>query len=116
MRRRPPRSTRTDTLFPYTTLFRSGPMVRPGAWRLLWTPARARCRSLGRGDRVGKAAKRNVNAVEGRPGGQLTWPAALVCSPLAAPAIHLLTLWVEDFTVASAKIGLAHWQAVAGAP
>src|SRR3546814_3679270 len=27
MIRRPPRSTRTDTLFPYTTLFRSG--VRP---------------------------------------------------------------------------------------
>src|SRR3546814_19909577 len=25
MRRRPPRSTRTDTLFPYTTLFRSLP-------------------------------------------------------------------------------------------
>src|SRR3546814_7989768 len=25
MRRRPPRSTRTDTLFPYTTLFRSDP-------------------------------------------------------------------------------------------
>src|SRR3546814_3979458 len=24
MRRRPPRSTRTETLFPYTTLFRSG--------------------------------------------------------------------------------------------
>src|SRR3546814_9770702 len=30
--RRPPRSTRTDTLFPYTTLFRS-------------TPLRRRCRS-----------------------------------------------------------------------
>src|SRR3546814_1077413 len=27
MVRRPPRSTRTDTLFPYTTLFRSTPMV-----------------------------------------------------------------------------------------
>src|SRR3546814_1927432 len=27
MLRRPPRSTRTDTLFPYTTLFRSGPAV-----------------------------------------------------------------------------------------
>src|SRR3546814_10478938 len=27
MIRRPPRSTRTDTLFPYTTLFRSGPEV-----------------------------------------------------------------------------------------
>src|SRR3546814_4519841 len=28
MIRRPPRSTRTDTLFPYTTLFRSEDMVR----------------------------------------------------------------------------------------
>src|SRR3546814_10160715 len=28
MRRRPPRSTRTDTLFPYTTLFRSGCRTR----------------------------------------------------------------------------------------
>src|SRR3546814_8776215 len=27
MIRRPPRSTRTDTLFPYTTLFRSGPRL-----------------------------------------------------------------------------------------
>src|SRR3546814_9440480 len=31
MIRRPPRSTRTDTLFPYTTLFRSED--RDGAWR-----------------------------------------------------------------------------------
>src|SRR3546814_17672504 len=28
MIRRPPRSTRTDTLFPYTTLFRSHPLLR----------------------------------------------------------------------------------------
>src|SRR3546814_951282 len=28
MIRRPPRSTRTDTLFPYTTLFRSAPCAR----------------------------------------------------------------------------------------
>src|SRR3546814_5917522 len=28
MIRRPPRSTRTDTLFPYTTLFRSSSMAR----------------------------------------------------------------------------------------
>src|SRR3546814_18910711 len=38
MIRRPPRSTRTDTLFPYTTLFRSWPafalVVRPGRQRL----------------------------------------------------------------------------------
>src|SRR3546814_10990604 len=32
MIRRPPRSTRTDTLFPYTTLFRS-PAGRPDAFR-----------------------------------------------------------------------------------
>src|SRR3546814_4436808 len=31
MIRRPPRSTRTDTLFPYTTLFRSDPVVVPAA-------------------------------------------------------------------------------------
>src|SRR3546814_3707656 len=29
MIRRPPRSTRTDTLFPYTTLFRSGSRLKP---------------------------------------------------------------------------------------
>src|SRR3546814_20660869 len=29
-KRRPPRSTRTDTLFPYTTLFRSPVLHRPG--------------------------------------------------------------------------------------
>src|SRR3546814_14492725 len=29
MIRRPPRSTRTDTLFPYTTLFRSIPIINP---------------------------------------------------------------------------------------
>src|SRR3546814_4596371 len=33
MIRRPPRSTRTDTLFPYTTLFRSG--GRPSHYRRL---------------------------------------------------------------------------------
>src|SRR3546814_2308094 len=31
MIRRPPRSTRTDTLFPYTTLFRSYPRTQPSA-------------------------------------------------------------------------------------
>src|SRR3546814_13940216 len=31
MIRRPPRSTRTDTLFPYTTLFRSG-RTPPSVW------------------------------------------------------------------------------------
>src|SRR3546814_18791857 len=34
MIRRPPRSTRTDTLCPYTTLFRSNEAV--GTWRTEW--------------------------------------------------------------------------------
>src|SRR3546814_3141272 len=33
--RRPPRSTRTDTLFPYTTLFRSHPQPQHESHRLL---------------------------------------------------------------------------------
>src|SRR3546814_2990099 len=45
MIRRPPRSTRTDTLFPYTTLFRSGTqpfgghiptITTPAGWTRLW--------------------------------------------------------------------------------
>src|SRR3546814_4738475 len=35
MIRRPPRSTRTDTLFPYTTLFRSAHQSRAMAWPVL---------------------------------------------------------------------------------
>src|SRR3546814_14824256 len=35
MIRRPPRSTRTDTLFPYTTLFRSTPLPREALQLLL---------------------------------------------------------------------------------
>src|SRR3546814_3351776 len=37
MIRRPPRSTRTDTLFPYTTLFRSGSYIDQDVHRL-WVP------------------------------------------------------------------------------
>src|SRR3546814_8395938 len=37
MIRRPPRSTRTDTLFPYTTLFRSGGRAASQIWRLPMT-------------------------------------------------------------------------------
>src|SRR3546814_13730638 len=39
MIRRPPRSTRTDTLFPYTTLFRSTSVVRASdkSFQVKWT-------------------------------------------------------------------------------
>src|SRR3546814_1021267 len=45
MIRRPPRSTRTDTLFPYTTLFRSARYVRPSGGRDSGCWARPRRRS-----------------------------------------------------------------------
>src|SRR3546814_12113475 len=44
MIRRPPRSTRTDTLFPYTTLFRSGRYALAGATTLMAQDYLGRCR------------------------------------------------------------------------
>src|SRR3546814_2990351 len=53
MIRRPPRSTRTDTLFPYTTLFRSAAPCADRADPAGWGAAFAghRQRHAGRGDR-----------------------------------------------------------------
>src|SRR3546814_4730015 len=53
---RPPRSTRTDTLFPYTTLFRStclktADSARP-SHRCLSYPKNAECHSTARGPRA----------------------------------------------------------------
>src|SRR3546814_5549276 len=61
MRRRPPRSTRTDTLFPYTTLFRS--LRRPGLFR---HPDRSRADALAVGVVKGIDAGRNQRQREGR--------------------------------------------------
>src|SRR3546814_16471775 len=67
MIRRPPRSTRTDTLFPYTTLFRSGRRCR-GPGRPRWAAARpAAPRRAGDGGAVGVSgrqarARRNARA------------------------------------------------------
>src|SRR3546814_16670791 len=47
MIRRPPRSTRTDTLFPYTTLFRSVDILGPQAGHLEGDGARLLCRGDG---------------------------------------------------------------------
>src|SRR3546814_18312635 len=54
MLRRPPRSTRTYTLFPYTTLFRSSPP------RLLALPRR--CRRRIEGGRYGRVRRRGAAA------------------------------------------------------
>src|SRR3546814_7189706 len=49
MIRRPPRSTRTDTLFPYTTLFRSSSrVIRPPATFAIRRRARPRCATSSR--------------------------------------------------------------------
>src|SRR3546814_10707685 len=52
---RPPRSTRTDTLFPYTTLFRSGPLRDDSG--VILTDSRP-FRQIGHGDflKLGKPA------------------------------------------------------------
>src|SRR3546814_19500377 len=58
MIRRPPRSTRTDTLFPYTTLFRSPGAARSALRRPSWgcgpcaasCPAARKCRSWRRSE------------------------------------------------------------------
>src|SRR3546814_12030905 len=62
MIRRPPRSTRTDTLFPYTTLFRSGRIDAPIGGRL-------RC-GLGRrlADHPGHALLHQPHAAARSPG------------------------------------------------
>src|SRR3546814_15481744 len=52
MIRRPPRSTRTDTLFPYTTLFRSCRECRSAAAHHAGESRRARQRAHERGGRV----------------------------------------------------------------
>src|SRR3546814_12271107 len=53
MIRRPPRSTRTDTLFPYTTLFRSGGDRQ--LWRLVDRGAARRARAA---DTLGSQTRR----------------------------------------------------------
>src|SRR3546814_5753534 len=52
--RRPPRSTLTDTLFPYSTLFRSGRRRRPDS--AATRPDMARLRARSRGDAPSAAA------------------------------------------------------------
>src|SRR3546814_14369917 len=105
MLRRPPRSTRTDTLFPYTTLFRSSPTT-------------ASCGSR-RGQRVVDEtwAKTNMAPLRGwAPVGQrlhakvpyghwktMTFIAALRCDRIDAPFVFdqpingsSFTRWVEQ--------------------
>src|SRR3546814_6607470 len=68
MIRRPPRSTRTDTLFPYTTLFRSAAMTRRRAGQLQISRRLVEARLVGEdADRPAKrsaAVKRALRAAQ----------------------------------------------------
>src|SRR3546814_7050287 len=64
MIRRPPRSTRTDTLFPYTTLFRSS--VLPGRRAAPVLAARRRGRTAAH-LRGGPIRRRTTTSAVGRP-------------------------------------------------
>src|SRR3546814_15283113 len=61
MIRRPPRSTRTDTLFPYTTLFRSGGQARIESMAAI----HPRRRLLHDGQRVDDADRHALIGTEG---------------------------------------------------
>src|SRR3546814_2679924 len=63
MRRRPPRSTRTDTLFPYTTLFRSRLGTEGGEHRLV-DGARPE-RAQENGQKVGRAGQEAGDTLAG---------------------------------------------------
>src|SRR3546814_10288064 len=60
MIRRPPRSTRTDTLFPYTTLFRSAIRRSSLGSTMLRTGSRARKGSYENANKHGGHAKRGT--------------------------------------------------------
>src|SRR3546814_4728904 len=82
MRRRPPRSTRTDTLFPYTTLFRSGRGKRALRPLLL----RLRCRAqIGGEVAAGVALRRAGDLLRGAGGHQAAAAVAAVGAEVEDP-------------------------------
>src|SRR3546814_17317261 len=88
MLRGPPRSTRTDTLFPYTTLFRA-PAGRP---RGLGPDHRGGLEPAGRGRRrAGGAAVRDLLALPARGVAGPVRPAVLGQRQPRIPARHLRT-------------------------
>src|SRR3546814_9672022 len=107
MIRRPPRSTRTDTLFPYTTLFRStGTSSEPG-------PPAVADRLVDRSVRLLSARLRPVLV---RPRPRLYSPAPLCCGAHKGPMrMHAVKQYfLEDLEVgmradyAREEIGRAH--------
>src|SRR3546814_11751983 len=85
MIRRPPRSTRTDTLFPYTTLFRSAD-ARERRRVAAGAPRACRRREVGAGLALRRVGNRHEKAVE----------VALVGRALAAPVVVAAPLQQQE--------------------
>src|SRR3546814_20763818 len=83
MIRRPPRSTLTDTLFPYTTLFRSN-LLRPLNVGQLWVGRDVRDHTLWSG-RAASQAGCAVPAIGTAGRLPACQPAPLVSAPIAMP-------------------------------
>src|SRR3546814_16538526 len=69
MIRRPPRSTRTDTLFPYTTLFRSSSSKRSSSMKKKLTEAQLIKRDAGRN--IGEELLKAVREIKAGKTGRL---------------------------------------------
>src|SRR3546814_12818834 len=105
MIRLPPRSTRTDTLFPYTTLFRSGARTHADAVqggrrvRLVFIHGAAASGKL--------TVARELAALTGLPlfHNHLVVDALLAVFPFGSPGFVLLreTMWMDVFRAAAAE-------------
>src|SRR3546814_13672799 len=109
MIRRPPRSTRTDTLFPYTTLFRSWP-----AGRVLHDRERSRAHPgsvVGRRQRIHHEALRQRHhpdeARPDRPDLMVGGPTPSQPVETAGPGDPVRVMVVDDSAVIRGQIGRA---------
>src|SRR3546814_17042818 len=92
MRRRPPRSTRTDTLFPYTTLFRSLVPAAVGEHDAFGLPGqhafdrRLQLRALARDGAAHVARHRAVRVLHAAKAGEPAHPPAAELAGFEVPA------------------------------
>src|SRR3546814_10269190 len=108
MIRRPPRSTRTDTLFPYTTLFRSLLVERAGGAQVDDVATDAFARQLV-GDRLAEAeqhAGRNDRHILARPreARMAEGDEMLAVGHLAAGGVECLVLAEHDRVVVADRL------------
>src|SRR3546814_9080432 len=100
MIRRPPRSTRTDTLFPYTTLFRSRANGSPGsAASRWWSKAEHRSR---------RGAEFSEPLEQRNPEADVRRPVVVIDQALPVPIEHLHVPAQRVVDREAPEIGRAH--------